>query len=86
MSAAKYMVAMQIARDPLVMKVCREALYERATLTVRPTKIGFKVIDEAHDCFAIKFLKDKPVRNIEDDQWLRLLAVIRHLQLNKLNI
>ena len=79
LSAAKYMVAMQIARDPMVMKVCREAFYDRATLTVRPTKIGLKVIDEAHDCFAMKFIKSKPVRNIEDDQWLKLLGVIKQL-------
>ena len=41
----------------------------------RPTKQGIKVIDEAHDCYAMKFLKDKPVRTIEDDQWIRLTLV-----------
>jgi len=32
------MVASQIAREPLVMKICREAFYERATVSVKPTK------------------------------------------------
>jgi transcription elongation factor SPT6 len=57
------------------MKVCREAFYERATLTVRPTKLGLKVIDEPHDCYAMKFIRNKPIRTIEDDQWLRLIQV-----------
>jgi hypothetical protein len=65
----------QIAREPLIMKICREAFYERATLTVRPTKQGMKVIDEAHDCYALKFVRDKRLDTLKDDQWLRLIQV-----------
>lgn len=83
LNAAKYMVAMQIAREPLVMKICREAFYERATVTVKPTKQGVKVIDETHDCYGMKYLKNKPLRDFEDDQWLRLLQV--RLALNVCN-
>lgn len=37
------MVAMQIARDPLVRQCVRETFYERAKITVKPTKRGKKV-------------------------------------------
>ena len=82
LSAAKFMVASQIAREPLVMKICREAFYERATLSVKPTKQGLKVIDELHDCYSLKYLKDKPVRTLEDDQWLKLAQVEICCQVN----
>ena len=37
------MVAMQISHDPLVRQVVRQAYFERAKLTVSPTKKGTKV-------------------------------------------
>ena len=37
------MVAMQIARDPLVRQCVRQTFYERATLKIKPTKKGKKV-------------------------------------------
>ncbi|TRY62957.1 hypothetical protein TCAL_10880 [Tigriopus californicus] len=72
LEAAKHLVATQIARDPLVRKVTRDAFFERATITARPTKKGIKDIDEDHECYAMKYLKDKPVRDLKDDQWIRL--------------
>lgn len=51
MQAAKYMVALQIAREPLVRKCVREVFFERAKLCIYPTKKGQKVIDESHNCF-----------------------------------
>ena len=53
LDAAKYVLAMQIARDPLVRKVVRETFYERATISVRPTKKGMKEIDESHEIFVV---------------------------------
>ena len=38
------MVAMQIARDPLVRQCVRQTFYERAKLKIKPTKRGKKVI------------------------------------------
>jgi transcription elongation factor SPT6 len=43
LKGAKHMVAMQIALDPLVRKCVRETFYERAKITLRPTKKGMKV-------------------------------------------
>ena len=69
----KQLVAFQLARDPKVRGVVREAFFERAKLTVRPTKKGMKEIDENHDCYAMKYLTDKPVNSLEYDQWLKLV-------------
>ena len=37
------MVAMQVARDPLVRQCVRQTFYERAKLKIKPTKKGKKV-------------------------------------------
>lgn len=55
MYAAKFVVARQIAREPLLRKCVREILNERAKVTVAPTKKGSKEIDENHSCYG-KFL------------------------------
>jgi len=69
---AKYMVAIQLSREPLVRSTLREAYQEKAKLTVRPTKRGMKEIDENHPCYSIKYLKDKPVRDLSGDMFLKL--------------
>ena len=53
LTAAKFMVATQISRDPTIRKEVRDAFYERATLNVEPTKKGMKEIDENHDCYGL---------------------------------
>ncbi|CAH0563642.1 unnamed protein product [Brassicogethes aeneus] len=70
--AAKYMVALQIAREPLVRKCVREVFFERAKISIKPTKKGQKVIDEAHNCYSLKYVKNKPVRDLAGDQFLKL--------------
>ena len=44
LEAARHMVAMQIARDPLVRQGVRQIFYERAKLKIKPTKKGKKVM------------------------------------------
>ena len=73
LDAAKHALATQIAKEPLVRKEIRNHYYERATIDVRPTKRGRKEIDENHDCYALKYLTEKPVRDLRDDQWLKLV-------------
>lgn len=70
--AAKFMVARQLAREPLLRKCVREIFYERAKISVRPTKKGIKEIDENHACYSMKYIKDKPVRDLAGDQYLKL--------------
>lgn len=70
--AVQLMVAIQLAREPLVRKSVREMYMERAKLTIKPTKTGLKDIDENHPIYAMKYLKDKPVRDLSGDQFLKL--------------
>lgn len=72
LQAAKFVVALQIAREPLVRKCVREVFFERAKMGIRPTKKGMKVIDESHGCYGMKYVKDKPVRDLTGDQFLKL--------------
>merc|ERR550534_2037443 len=52
--AAVFMVATQIAREPLVRQTVREVFQERATISVRPTLKGVKEIGEDHEIFTMK--------------------------------
>lgn len=70
--AAKFVVARQISKEPLLRKCVREIYYERAKITVRPTKKGSKEIDENHSCYPLKYLKEKPIRELINDQYLKL--------------
>ncbi|XP_046634499.1 transcription elongation factor SPT6-like [Daphnia pulicaria] len=72
LKAANYMLAVQIAKEPSVRKFVRESFFERARFDVIPTKEGLKKIDEMHDLYSLKFLKNKPVRDLVNDQFLRL--------------
>lgn len=72
LQAAKFMVSVQIAREPLVRRCVREVFFERAKISVKPTKKGIKEIDEAHNCYGMKYMKDKPARDLTSDQFLRL--------------
>lgn len=72
MEACKFVVARQISKEPLLRKSVREIFFERARLSVRPTKQGAKEIDENHACYGMKWLKNKPVRDFVGDQFLRL--------------
>ena len=72
LTAAKFLVATQIAREPTVRKEVRDAFYDRATLDVCPTKKGMKEIDENHDCYPMRYLKDKPVHTLKNEDWLKL--------------
>lgn len=72
LKAAKYMVAAQISREPAVRKCVRQTFFERAKLHVKPTKKGLKEVDENHPCYTIKYVKDKPVRDLHGDQFLKL--------------
>lgn len=71
--AAQLMVAIQLAREPLVRKTIRDMYTERAKLSVCPTKKGVKEIDENHPVYTMKYLKNKPVRDFIGDQFLKLI-------------
>ncbi|XP_022911236.2 transcription elongation factor SPT6 isoform X1 [Onthophagus taurus] len=85
LQAAKYMVALQIAREPLVRKCVREVFFERAKISIHPTKKGIKEIDETHNCYTLKYVKDKPVRDLTNEQFLKL-SLAEEEQLIKITI
>jgi transcription elongation factor SPT6 len=71
-AAAKYMIARQIAADPLTRKCLRQTYFERAKIHVRPTKKGKKEIDENHPCYSYKYVRNKAVGELRGDQYLQL--------------
>ncbi|XP_055861753.1 transcription elongation factor SPT6 [Biomphalaria glabrata] len=73
LKGCQHMVAMQLSHDPLVRASVRTAFQERAKLRVAPTKKGMKLIDESHNCFTVKYLRGKPVKDLKDDQFLKLV-------------
>lgn len=70
--AVKFVVARQISREPMLRKSVREVYFERAKLSVAPTKQGLMEIDENHPVYSMKYLKNKPVRDLRGDQFLKL--------------
>lgn len=74
LEAAIRMVGWQLACEPLVRSTIRESYFERARISVRPTPKGVKTIDEHHQLYAIKYLHDKPVTDLQGDQFLKVKA------------
>lgn len=70
--AVKFVVARQLSREPVLRKSVREIFFERAKISVAPTKKGSKEIDEHHPLYTMKYLKNKPVGDLEYEQFLRL--------------
>ncbi|KAK0152744.1 Transcription elongation factor SPT6 [Merluccius polli] len=72
LEGTRYMVAMQIAREPLVRHVLRQTFQERAKVNIKPTKKGKKEVDEAHFGYSFKYLKNKPVKELNGEQFLKM--------------
>uniref|UniRef100_A0A7N6FBA8 Transcription elongation factor spt6 n=1 Tax=Anabas testudineus TaxID=64144 RepID=A0A7N6FBA8_ANATE len=72
LEGTRYMVAMQIAREPLVRHVLRQTFQERAKINIKPTKKGKKEVDEAHFAYSFKYLKNKPVKELNGEQFLKM--------------
>ncbi|XP_029303416.1 transcription elongation factor SPT6 isoform X3 [Cottoperca gobio] len=72
LEGTRYMVAMQLAREPLVRHVLRQTFQERAKINIKPTKKGKKEVDEAHFAYSFKYLKNKAVKELNGDQFLKM--------------
>ncbi|CAG0900948.1 unnamed protein product [Cyprideis torosa] len=70
--AVKFMMATQLAKEPLVRASVRENFFEMATMDVKPTKRGVQEIDENHPLYPLKYLSKKPIRDIANEMFLRL--------------
>lgn len=71
---------MQIAHDPVVRKCVRTAFRERAVVKVEPTKKGKKEIDENHQCYSMKYLVNKPIGDLKNEDFLKLYQVLYNLR------
>ena len=72
LEASNYMLAMQLAHEPLVRQCVRETFYAAACIDVAPTRKGLQDIDQYHALNGLKFLKNKPVTTLKKDDFLRL--------------
>ncbi len=73
LAAVKYMVAVQLAKDPVVRGCVREMYMQNACLSVRPVvPRGLKEIDETHPCYAFKYLAMKPCSTLRGDDFYKL--------------
>ncbi|CAH8528420.1 unnamed protein product [Dicrocoelium dendriticum] len=64
LSAARYMLAFQISREPFVRRMMRQMFQLQAVISVRPTPRGIKQIDESHPLSSVKYLNSKPVADL----------------------
>jgi len=76
LSGARHVVAMQLAHDPVTHACVRQTFFERAKITAKPTKKGVKEIDEGHVCYTFKYIKNKPVQDFCEDQFLKLTQAV----------
>ncbi|KAA0186889.1 hypothetical protein HAZT_HAZT009216 [Hyalella azteca] len=76
LEGAVRMLGWQLACEPLVRKTVREVYFERARLDVRPTQKGLKLIDEQHPLYALKYIKNKPVHDLHNEQFLKLKTAV----------
>jgi len=72
LESAVRMVGWQLAHEPQVRKTIRENFFVRAKINVKPTPKGMKIIDEQHMLFNMKYLKEKPVNDLLNEQYLKL--------------
>lgn len=63
LEGTRYMVAMQIAREPLVRHVLRQTFQERAKINTKPTKKGKKVQTRNRKCSELAVCALNPVLN-----------------------
>ena len=75
LNGVRHLVAMQLAHDPVVRKCVRTAYRERAVIKVHPTKKGIKEIDENHQCYSMKYIINKPITDLKNEQYLKLHLV-----------
>ncbi|OQR67752.1 transcription elongation factor SPT6-like [Tropilaelaps mercedesae] len=72
LKAARYIVAREIAHDPNVRRVVRKAFFEQAKLNVKPLDGKKKKILKTDPVYPILYLRDRPVRTLEADEYIRL--------------
>lgn len=66
-------MAQQFSREPAVRKKLRLIYRENLLLSVSPTKKGRNEIDESHSLWGCHYIKDKPVTELKDEEYLKFV-------------
>lgn len=68
-------MAYRLSREPAVRRKIREVFRNHAKIRVYPTKKGLVTIDDSHPLYPKRYLKGKPVRDLEGTEYLQFQAV-----------
>ncbi|KAL3102217.1 hypothetical protein niasHS_003626 [Heterodera schachtii] len=67
---AIYLLAQQFSRELAVRKKLRQIYRQNLLISVHPTLKGKDEIDENHSLYGRHYIKDKPVKELKDDEYL----------------
>ncbi|EPS63191.1 hypothetical protein M569_11596, partial [Genlisea aurea] len=70
LNGTRHMAAVEISCEPRVRKHVRSIFMDGAVVTTIPTASGSKTIDSFHQFAGVKWLKNKPLNEFQDAQWL----------------
>ncbi|KAK0416608.1 hypothetical protein QR680_012588 [Steinernema hermaphroditum] len=70
LKGALYMLAKQLSREPVVRSKWRDIFRQRAMINCRPTKKGRDEIDINHPLYSKRYLREKPVGDLEKTDYL----------------
>lgn len=70
LQAAKSALVFQLVSEPLIRRTIRKFLLQDACITVTPTLKGRDEIDEGHIFYGVKYLHEKPVKQMEGTDFL----------------
>ena len=75
LDGVEYMVAKQLSRDPTLRKYFRQEYRKRCMLSITPTQTGIIEIDENHPLYYCKYLLNKPVHRLTNDEFIKIVQV-----------
>lgn len=70
LKGARHMAAVEISCEPSVRKYVRTTFMDNAVVSTSPTPEGDAAIDDFHQFAGVKWLRDKPLNQFQDAQWL----------------
>ncbi|CAI0451206.1 unnamed protein product [Linum tenue] len=70
LKGARHMAAVEISCEPYVRKHIRGVYMEHAVISTAPTPDGNTTIDSFHQFYGVKWLREKPMSEFKDAQWL----------------
>ncbi|CAI0381319.1 unnamed protein product [Linum tenue] len=70
LKGARHMAAVEISCEPYVRKHIRGVYMEHAVISTAPTPDGNTTIDSFHQFYGVKWLREKPISEFKDAQWL----------------